>query len=370
MEIRDKVLPLLKPHADQSDIQAVTDVLNSGWWGKGPKVEQFEAEFASMVGAKHAIAVTSNSHGQDLVMKAMGLDMGLDVISPTISFIATGIIPLWNMCSSTLADVDPVNLNIDPQSVRKLRRNNTKMVTAVNLAGVPADIDGIREFYNGFILEDCAHSCYVPGAGKKGDVAVWSFQAVKTLPTGDGGMVTTDDTRLYNKMKDMTWFGVSSTWSRTQNNSGYSWDYEVDVLGYKYYMIDLIAALGLSQLKKLPANLEWRRHIRDRYNIELNGIIKRPPLSETVQYYTVRVPQDIRGPFINYLADKKIHTSVHFKPLHKYDILKQSNSHTAFPVADSVWPKLVSLPCHAGMTDEDISYVIYWVNNYFDEVYR
>ena len=249
MKIRKNMLPVLRPYGGKEEIEALTEVIESGWWGKGPKVTQFEKEFAEMVGAKYAIAITSNSHGQDLVMKALDIRDG-DVINPTISFMATAMIPLWQPNITTnVVDVDPFTMCINPEDVKKSLTPNTKAIIVVNEAGVPAPIDEIREFYDGLIIEDCAHSCYTPGAGQKGDVAIWSFQAVKTMPCGDGGMITLDDEELYNKLKEMTWFGVSSTYSRVVKEDtatgkpGYTWDYEVDKIGYKCYMIDINAAI-------------------------------------------------------------------------------------------------------------------------------
>jgi perosamine synthetase len=368
MEIRDTVLPVLRPTATSIDIAELTETLESGWWGKGPKVERFEREFAEMVGAKHALAVTSNTHGLDLVIKAMGI-RDADIINPSISFMTTAMVPLWNGCSSNIVDVRPDNLCIDPDDVKRSLKPNTAAVIAVNHAGVAADIDGIREFYEGPVIEDCAHSCYTPGAGSKGDVAIWSFQAVKTMPTGDGGMITLDDSELYEKLIPMTWLGITSTYSRTKavTNSptgrpGYSWDYEVEEVGYKAYMTDLTASLGLSQMRQLPGNLSWRRHIQARYNAELSEGVERPQWSETVQYYCARVESELRDDLMSFLADKKIHTSVHFKPLYKYEIMKQDRR---YPVSEEQWTRLISLPCHSGMTDEDISYVVFWVNNFF-----
>lgn len=374
MKIRENMLPVLRPFADESDKAAVNEVLDSGWWGKGPKVEQFEKEFAELVGAKYAIAVTSNSHGQDLVMKALDIKDG-DVINPTISFMATAMIPIWNNCTTNVVDVDPVTMCIDPEDVRKYLTPNTKAIIAVNQAGVPAPIEEIRKFYDGLIIEDCAHSCYTPGAGQQGDIAVWSFQAVKTMPSGDGGMITLNDEQLYHKLKEMTWFGVSSTFSRVNKNDkvtgkpGYTWDYEVDKVGYKCYMIDLTAALCLSQLKKLPTMMNWRRHVQERYNNELCEHVIRPPYSDTVQYYCAKVPHEHRDNIIEYLASKNIHTSVHFKPLHKYEIIQKHMTHPnrTFQVADFEWLGLLSLPVHSAMTNEDIDYVVYWVNKYFEE---
>jgi perosamine synthetase len=371
MEIRKSKLPVLAPHADQDDIDAVSEVLKSGWWGKGPKVSEFEKKFAEMVGAKYAVAVTSASIGQDLVFKALGIK-NVDVISPTMSFMTTAAVPLWNDCTSTLVDVNVEDFNISVESVKANISKETKAMIVVNYAGVPANIRGIREIFDGFILEDCAHSCHTEGAGRQGDAAVWSFQAVKTMPTGDGGMITTDDPELYEKLLPLTWLGISSTYSRFANTNntlvpkpGLAWDYDVEVLGYKAYMIDLTAALGLSQLKKLPANLAWRRHVQSEYNSKLHPEITRPVWSETVQMYTARINSEVREKFMEYLSSKNIHTSVHYKPLHLHPINK--NQKALFPNADKEWLRMVTLPCHNGMTQQDIDYVIYWVNTFFEE---
>ena len=361
------MLSVLQPMGGKEEVEELRDTIESGWWAKGPKVARFEKEFAEMVGAKYAIAVSSATHGQDLVLKALEIK-DCDIINPTISFMTTAVVPLWNNCTTNIVDVDPYTMCIDPEDVKRNLKPNTKAIIVVNQAGVPADVDAIREFYDGFILEDCAHSCYTPGAGTKGDIAVWSFQAVKTMPCGDGGMITLDDEELYNKLVSMTWLGITSTYSRVKNihsgKPGYSWDYEVDILGYKCYMVDIMAAICLQQMKKLPKHLEWRRHIQKRYNTELADCIQAPPHSETVQYYCAKVPPEHRDGLIDYLASKNIHTSVHFKPLHKYNVVKNMNKRE-YPVADVEWKKLISLPCHPAMSEEDITYVIYWVKEYF-----
>ena len=195
------------------------------------------------------------------------------------------------------------------------------------------------------------------------------------MPCGDGGMITLNDEELYYKLKEMTWFGVSSTYSRVAKEDtvtgkpGYTWDYEVDKIGYKCYMIDLTATLCLEQMKKLPEFLEKRRHVQSRYNAELCSEVERPPFTDTVQYYCAKVPAEHRADLIDYLASKNVHTSVHFKPLHKYEIIKKHLTHPdkKFPVADKEWLRLISLPVHPAMTEKDIDYVIYWVNQYFKE---
>jgi perosamine synthetase len=249
--------------------------------------------------------------------------------------------------------------------VEKYKNDDSEMLIAVNHNGVLAKIDEIRKVFNGFILEDCAHSCYTEGAGLKGDVAVWSFQAVKIMSTGDGGMITTNDKQLADRCREMTWFGIPSTWSRTQGkNIGYSWDYEIESLGYKCYMTDLIAALGLAQMKRLPELLEKRRWIQKTYNEKLDKRIERPVWSETCQYYVVKVDSKIRNKLIIFLAEKNIHTSVHFKPLHLHPLLKQDRD---YPISDVEWKKMITLPCYYSMTDEELEYVIYWVNKFMEQ---
>ena len=133
--------------------------LNSGWYILGNQIRDFEKDFAEMVGAKYAIAITSNTAGLDLLLKAKGIK-DCDVINPTMSFMTTAMVPLWNNCTSNIVDVREDDLNICPEDVKRNLKPNTKAVIAVNYAGVPAPIDEIREFYDGFIIEDCAHSCY------------------------------------------------------------------------------------------------------------------------------------------------------------------------------------------------------------------
>ncbi len=374
MKIREKILPVLKPDGGEEEIRLLKEVIYSGWWGKGSKVAELEKKFADMVGTKYALAVSSNSVAQDLIFKAKKIK-NCDVISPTLSFLTTGVVPLWNSCNSILGDVDEIYLNLSPEDVKKNITTNTKAIISINYAGIPSKIDQIRQYFNGLIIEDCALSCYTKGAGLKGDVSVWSFQAVKTMSCGDGGMITTNDSNLYEKLKPMINFGIpSTTYQRsiqTCKNSkiklapGYVWDYEVNSLGYKAYMNDIQASIALAQLDKLNQFLDIRRNIQKIYNCELNEFIQKPAWSDTAQLYPARVDKVHRNSLMSYLAKKNIHTTVHFKPLHLHPILNQNRD---FPIANKEWEKLISLPCHAGMRDNDIEYVIYWVKEYFKNI--
>ena len=370
MNIREKTLPVLCPMGDDLDCKYVNEVIKSGWWINGPKVKEFEEKFAKMVGKKYAIAVTSNTHGLDLILKAYDIS-NCDVLSPTMSFATTTAVPQWNNCNNILCDVDKINMNICPIDVKKKLTKKTKAIICVNLAGILAPVDEIRKFYKGLIIEDCAHACYTPGAGENSDVAVWSFQAVKTMPTGDGGMITTNNKNIMEKIRKLYWFGIESTYNRVKkqkdnpgSNSVYRWKYDIDILGYKYYMIDLTAAIGLAQMEKLPQNLKRRQFIQEKYNNAFKDIVGLiiPPFSYTVQHYVIKVSPDKRDTLIDFLKDKNIHTSVHYRPLHLFTQFKDDSK---FPVADVEWLKMITLPVHLNMTDEDIDYVIYWVKEFF-----
>ena len=161
--------------------------------------------------------------------------------------------------------------------------------------------------------------------------------------------------------------GITSSYSRTKSKEGgvgYSWEYNAETVGYKAYMIDLIAAICLEQMKKLPHQLETRRNIQRKYNQNLNDIIHTPYWSETGQHYPARVEAEDRNKLIKYLADKNIGTSVHYKPLHKHGVVSKTNQRD-YPIANKEWLKLISLPCHPAMNEYDINYVIFWVKEYF-----
>jgi len=357
----NKLIPVLRPLADKFDIKEFQQTLESGWWGKGPKVDQLEKQFAQMVGTKYAVALNSNTAGLDLILKAIGVNTNDEIISPTMSFVTTAVVPLWNNCKSVIVDVNE-DMNISSKDIEKKLSKKTKAVIAVNYAGIQSDVKQIRKIYKGLIIEDCAWSCYTETAGKHSDVAIWSFQAVKTISSGDGGIVTTNNFQLYKKIKSLSFFCIDrDTYKRASSpknklKSKYKWDFNVNGIGYKYYMNDLQATMILSQLKKLKQYLIVRRKIQKTYNENLPEIFIRPKWSETCAFYSTKlVRSSIRNKLMSYLSDHKIHTTVHYKPLHLHKVFKQNHS---FPVADLEWKKLISLPCHPAVTKHDMDRIL------------
>jgi perosamine synthetase len=368
MKIKNKAINVLKPIGDQEDVKSISKVIKSGWWGNGPLTTKLEDKFKKLTSNKYAVATNSNTSALDIIIKAYNLE-GCDILSPTISFATTAIVPLWNKCNSILCDVEEQTLNISIDSIKKNLTKKTKAIVVVNMAGVPANIVEIRKVFKGLIIEDCAHSAYVKGAGEQGDVAIWSFQAVKTMPAGDGGMITLNSKKIYNKLRSLSWFGIPSTFSRINANKkkGYNWDYDITNIGYKTYMTDLSASLCLSQLKKINKNLKKRVFIRDYYIKNLSNHFNFLVNSETVQYMIVRLKNaKHRDSLINFLKSKNIQTSVHFKPIHLFTIFKKKYKQEGkFPIANKIWKQILSLPCHPGISRRDLKYISYWINIFF-----
>ncbi|MFH1509302.1 MAG: DegT/DnrJ/EryC1/StrS aminotransferase family protein [bacterium] len=352
------MIPNQRPVGGRAEIKALAKIIKSGWWGKGQEVEEFEKKFADYISVPYTVAVTSCSAALDLALKALNIGAvtgGSDkdeVIVPTMTFVATAMAPKINNCQTVLADIEPDSLCLDPEKLPITK--NTKAVIAVHNAGVVANIKAIKEKFAGPVIEDCAHACLSKGAGQDGDLACWSFQAIKNLPAGDGGMITTYNKKLYEKIKAMIWYGVKeSTYERIRKGN-YAWEYDIDSLGYKYYMTDIPAAIALEQLKKLDKKNAKRRVIAARYDAELNGFIKKPVYSETVQYYIARVTN--RNALVEFLTNKGIHVSVHYKPLHLHTYFQDDP--TKYPVADKIWQNLITLPVHDKLSDKDVSYII------------
>lgn len=357
---------LLQPTFDEQTKKELCDVLDSGWVMFGPKTLEFEKTFAEYVGSKYAIATNSCTSALDLALKVYDIKGG-ELITPAFTFVSDAIVGEWNGMDVTFADINPRTFCIDPESLKL--SENTKAIIAVDCHGRLADIDGIRAKCDEagikpLIIEDAAHACYTPGVGK-GDIVVWSFQAVKSLPIFDGGMITTNDEEIYKKLRPMTWVGVEKLTYERVNGGRYTWDYDVKISnGIKAYMTDVQSVIGLGQLRRLKETNIRRREIQDRYNRAFAGQpwFKEPEYSHTVQYYTPEFED--RDGLSEYLGSQGIHTSVHFKPISEFTYWKKAKKNP-LPQQDEVWKKLLSLPVHNALTDEDQDYVVEKVYEFY-----
>lgn len=373
------MIPVLKPDYDEQTLKEICDVFRSGWVGQGPKCFEFEEKFAEYVGAKYCIMTNSGTSALDLCLKVYGITDG-ELITTPMTFVSDAIVGKWNGMDVTFADIDERTLCLDPEAIKITPQ--TKAIIAVDSHGRLANIKEIKKKIYGapikngvisenglqrpLIIEDAAHAMYTNHAGEFADITIWSFQAVKSLPIFDGGAITTNDEAIYRKLRTLTWLGVEkSTWDRV-GKTGYSWDYDItQSLGIKGYMTDVQAVVGLGQLRRLPLMLARRRTIQRRYNQAFQNIpqIKLPMHSETVQYYTPEFER--RDELSEFLAEKGISTSVHFKPLSEMTEYKQYVKNP-LPVTNQVWPKLLSLPCFNSLTDLDLDYIISQVTAFYE----
>lgn len=372
---KNELIPVLRPTMDEQTKKDLLDVIDSGWWGQSSKTLEFERQFAEYVGVKYAIGVNSGTAALDLCLKAYNISGG-ELITTPFTFVADAIVGEWNNMDVTFSDIDPDTFCLDPEKL--VITKDTKAIIAVDSHGRLADIKAIREKatqhlettmgidYCPLIIEDAAHAMYTPGAGKDADITIWSFQAVKTLPCGDGGMVTTNDEKIYNRLRTLTWLGVEKNTFERAGAKRYTWDYDItQAQGLKCYMNDLTAVIGLGQLRRLEETNAKRRAIQATYNDAFKNVraIQIPVHSHTVQYYTMKCEE--RDKLSDYLATNGIATSVHFKPLNFMTYWKKGEK-TELTVSNKVWREILSLPVHYGLTWEEVDKVIYHVKKFYD----
>jgi len=345
---------VLKPTATAEIKFELLKVIDSGWWGLGPKTAELEEEFAKKVGAKYAVATNSCTSALDMCLKVYDITGG-ELITTPMTFVSDAIVGEWNGMDVTFGDIDKDTLCLDPDSL--VITPKTNVIIAVDSHGRLADFKGLRKKFKGLIIEDAAHALYTKGAGKGGDIAVWSFQAVKTVPCGDGGMITTNNKKIAQKLKNMYWLGVEKSTYQRCGKKKYSWDYDIKHGGIKSYMNDISAVIALGNLKRLDEILYKRMEIQTKYTKAFRDLlnVEIPVWSETCQYYTLKCNN--RDKISDRLAEQGITTSVHFKPLSEMTYWKKAVKRP-LPVCDKVWKRLLTLPCHDALSGEEQNFVI------------
>ncbi|MBR0009176.1 MULTISPECIES: DegT/DnrJ/EryC1/StrS family aminotransferase [Bacillus] len=374
---RNHFLPYSLPLIGKEEIQEVTETLESGWLSKGPKVQQFEKEFAAFVGAKHAVAVNSCTAALFLALKAKGIGPGDEVITSPLTFSSTANTIIHTGATPVFADIDQNTLNIDLVKLEAAVTPRTKAVVPVHFGGQSCDMDAIlaiAQNHGLFVLEDAAHAVYTTYKqrmiGSIGDATAFSFYATKNLATGEGGMLTTDDEELADKIRVLSLHGMSkAAWNRYSSNG--SWYYEVESPGYKMNMFDLQAALGLHQLKRLDDMQKRREEIAGRYQTafqQIPGLIT-PFVHDDGRHawhlYVLQVDEKkagvTRSEMITALKDEyNIGTSVHFIPVHIHPYYQKQFGYKEadFPNAMNYYKRTLSLPLYPSMSDDDVDDVI------------
>lgn len=371
--MRDSFLPFSPPMIDDDEIQEVVDSLRSGWITTGPKCRQFEESFAARIEAPGALALNSCTAALHTALAVLGVGPGDEVITTTMTFCSTvGVIEHVG-ATPVLVDVEPDTLNMDPARVAEAVSDRTKVILPVHYAGHPCDMDAIRSLaitHGIEIVEDAAHA--LPARykdrwiGQADNPACFSFYATKNLTTAEGGMLT-GSPDFIEKARVASLHGMSrDAWKRY--DKGGSWYYEVVMPGFKYNMPDIMAAMGLAQLRKLERMQERRQQAWLRYEQELSGLplllpTIRPEVESARHLFPIRVTADAplgRDELFDALAQANIGTSVHFIPIHRHPYYREKYGwrEDMFPVADEAFTRVLSLPMHGGLSDDDIMDVV------------
>jgi dTDP-4-amino-4,6-dideoxygalactose transaminase len=389
---RATFLPFALPDIGEEEVAAVSHALRSGWITTGPETKAFEAEFAAFVGVKHAVAVNSCTAALHLGLEALGVGRGDEVLTTTLTFTATAEVAEYLGARTRFLDVDRRSLNLTPEIVRAAietgyRRDGKRWVhkesggrlaaiVPVHYAGEPCDMPGLVALGEEFgvpVLDDAAHSFPARVGGKHvgqwGNASAWSFYATKTITTAEGGMLTTDDDQVAQRVRMMALHGISrDAWKRYTAEG--SWFYEVHEAGYKYNLTDLASALGRVQLGRAQQMADRRLALAAKFDAALAEVEQvetpqvHPDRLHARHLYPIRLRLDRlridRSKFIEELKARKVGASVHFIPLHKQPFYADKYGYRPadFPVAEGEYPRLVSLPLFSKMSDADADDVL------------
>ena len=366
--MRQQFLPLSRPSIGPAEVAAVTECLESGWITGGPRVQRFEEAFAAAVEARHAVAVSSATAGLHLALLVLSIGPGDEVITSPMTWASTGNMILAVGATPVFVDVDPGTLQIDPDAVAAAIGPHTRAILPVHFAGQPVDVDALRTLADRHgiaLIDDAAHALGTRYRGRAigggTTAAVFSFHPIKAITTGEGGMVTTDDPSLADRLRLLRFHGIArDAWGRYAKSG--TPDYEIVALGFKYNMTDIQAALGIVQLGRLEEFVAARTRVATWYAEALRGMPGVEMLS-TVPYpsrhawhlLVVRVGR-VRDVVMARLLEAKIGVGLHFKPLHLHRFYRDrfGIAPEALPHATAASESILSLPLFPGMTRDDV----------------
>ncbi len=368
-------IPFHKANLSDQEVEAASEVIRSGWLTMGEKTFEFEREFSKYTGASNSIAVNSCTAALHLALKAADIKTGDEVIIPAMTFIATWEVITYSGAVPVLCDVIKDSFLIDPLEIEKKITSKTRAIIPVHYGGESCDMDSIMAIarkHKLIVIEDAAHALptlYKGGmTGTIGDITCFSFYATKTLTTGEGGMITTGNDQWADRMRRLRLHGITKdAWNRYSDKG--SWEYDVSEAGYKYNITDIASAIGVEQLKKSDEmNLE-RRAIASRYNTAFSksGLLDlwrvRDDSECAWHLYPLRLKLNElkinRDEFIIELKKRDIGTSVHYIPMYRFSVFKNSGyTGKDFPGCEDMFSREVSLPIFPGMSESETDYVI------------
>jgi len=372
----DNFLVYGKPKIEDTEINEVVACMRRGWIGTGPKVKQFETDFLTYKGVRHAVALNSCTAALHLSMFAAGIGPGDEVITTPMTFCATINSIIHCGATPVLADCLRDTMNIDPSEIEKKVTSRTKAILPVHFSGLCCNMDAIMELahkYDLLVIEDCAHAIeseyHGKPAGTFGDIGCFSFYVTKNIVTGEGGMIVTEDDRFAGRIKVLGLHGMSKdAWSRF-SDEGYK-HYQVIHAGYKYNMMDMQAVIGIEQLRRVETYWQYRKEIWHTYNREFESlpcflpIDAEPDSKHAYNLYPILLDIDQLGKerdwYIKALTAENIGVGVHYQPVHRHPYYHKIFGWLPgdFPNAEWIGERTLSLPLSAAMEQADIEDVI------------
>jgi len=382
---RDPYLIFGSPRIEEDEIAEVVDSLRSGWVSTGPKVAKFEEIFRDYIGCRFARATSSCTAGLHLAMLVAGIKPGDEVITSPLTFAATANAILHTGAKPVFVDVDPQTFNIDPERIEERITSRTRAIVPVHLTGRPCEMDpivAVARKNDLLVIEDAAHALEAWYHGRKvgtiGNLSVFSFYVTKNLTTAEGGMVTTDHEDWAEAIEHYALHGLSrGAWKRF-SDEGFK-HYEVVVPGFKYNMMDIQAAIGIHQIKKVDRYLKRREEIWRRYDEAFADApldMPPPPDENTIHarhLYVVRLRLDQlrihRDGVVQELHERGIGTGIHYRSLHLHRYYRETFGYRPedFPHAADYSERALSLPLSAKLTDRDVEDVIMIVHEVLAE---
>ncbi len=366
------MIPVFKPAVGDEEWAAIRECIETGWIGLGPKTAEFEKAFGEFIGAPYVSGMNSCSSALDLAFKVLGFEGG-EVITPSLTFVSTNHAILYNGGVPVFGDVCADTLTLDPADVRRKITPQTRALMLVHYAGHPCDMDAfmaIAREHNLLIIEDCAHAAgstyHRQPVGTFGDAGCFSFHAVKNITMGEGGALVVKHAEQYERAMRLRWCGISkSTWERARAQS-YSWQYDVQEIGYKVHLSDIAAAIGLVQLRKAEQHREARRRIWCAYNeafadLPVEPLAVHDDITTTYLIYVLKTER--RDDLIDFLRARGIGTSVHYYPNHLFELYRPYRADV--PVTEELWQKIITLPIYPSLTDEQMHTVIDGVRAFY-----
>jgi dTDP-4-amino-4,6-dideoxygalactose transaminase len=382
--MKDNFLVFGAPQINSDEINEVVKCLQSGWLGTGPKVKKFEDKFRDYKSSKYSTAVNSCTAALHLSMVALGLEEGGEVITTPLTFCSTVNAIIHAGLTPILADIDPLTMNISPSRIQEKINKNTKCLLPVHFAGRPCNMDkimAISKKHNLFVIEDCAHAIETiyknEKAGTFGDFGCFSFYSTKNLVTGEGGMIIASHKSRINRIKRLALHGMSKDAWKRFSDDGYQ-HYFVEEAGFKYNMMDIQAAMGIHQLKRIEENWSRRQKIWNYYNSEFSDLpIVLPTLPEentrhAYHLYTILIDKDKAGlsrdDFLIKMNLEKIGVGVHYLSIPEHPYYQKQFGWKAknYPNAMKIGRETVSLPLSPKLSDYDVDRVVKTVKKILD----